>query len=193
MAINISVRDIRINKALSISGHTTVWRKCLYCSQLLFWFAKTKKSAVSQERYDRHTDFQNTNVMEAGAKSVIPKESTVPCPADCSRGNEVGNKAHCNVLRSTKTWYIYVCHWSNFFLIFAHKRWFKDLNDFFFPLEIACQNNTRFCWPHGRHGNCANPSHWYHSPPSIYHVCAFKTLKKPSRFCDRIFFPLSQS
>lgn len=126
--------------------------------------------------------------MEAGAKSDTLKESTAPCPADWSRGNKVGNKAHCNILRGLKIWYFYICHWSNFFLIFAHKRWFKDLNDFFSPLKIACQNNTCFWWPHGRHGNCANPSHWYHSPPSIYHVCVFKRLKKPSRFCDRIFF-----
>lgn len=55
-------------------------------------------------------------------------------------------------------------------------------------LKTARQNNTRFCWPQGRHVNCANPSHWYHSQPSIYHVCAFKRLKKPSRFCDRILF-----
>lgn len=58
---------------------------------------------------------------------------------------------------------------------------------FFSPLKIACQNNTCFCWPHGRHGNCANPSHWYHSPPSIYHVCSFlKGYKNPLAFV--IFF-----
>lgn len=46
------------------------------------------------------------------------------------------------------------------------------------PLKTACQNNACFCWPHGKHRNCANPSRWCHCPRSIYHVCAFKRLKK---------------
>lgn len=53
----------------------------LFCFQLLFWFAKTKKSAVSQGRADRHTDFQSTAMMEAGAKPDTHDEAPALCPA----------------------------------------------------------------------------------------------------------------
>lgn len=75
----------------------------------------------------------------------------------------------------------------NFFWSFLTKDDLRIWMIFFPPLKIACQNNTCFCWPHGRHGNCVNPSHWYHSPPSIYHVCSFlKGYKNPLAFV--IFF-----
>lgn len=125
--------------------------------------------------------------MEAGAKSDRLKEFTAPCPADWNRGNEVGNKAHYKVLRGSKTWYIYICHLSNFFLIFAHKRWFKDLNDFF-SLKIACQNNTRFCWPYGDTGIV--PIH--HTDTRVHPVPTMSVLlkgkKNPLGFVIGYFF-----
>lgn len=62
----------------------------LFCFQLLFWFAKTKKSAVSQGRADRHTDFRSTAMMEAAAKpdtrTTEPRRSVLRAEVKARKG-----------------------------------------------------------------------------------------------------------
>lgn len=188
MAINISVRDIRINKSSQhIRSYHCLKKGLILFSAFILVCQNKEISCFPGETWQTH--WFSKHKCDGGWCKIRHTQgihTTLSCRLKLRQWSEEQSTLQC--FEGLKN-LIHLClPLGNFFLIFACKTWFKDLNDFFFPLKIACQNNTCFRWPHGRHGNCANPSHWYYSPPSIYHVCAFKRLKKPLGFVIGYFF-----